>query len=347
LEDKHAMMMDANSRLAKNGLPVQTAGVIPVVAPVPSNEDNTHKKNPVCLDPGLIKEAWKTEDLVKLAFKEEEAKALANLNMGNNQANVTSLQHSSRIMVSARESRQGREMQRYERDSNTNQMIRLVTGCVPILKGGNIMFVTASRKSEWILPKGGWEKDEEMWKSATRETHEEAGVLGILGPKLTEIEYETRKAKKRRLEQEEHKQKNESSLTDTSDVEQVSLSSMANQNSGTTTPEAKTVGAVLTEEVINRIPNESASTRASDETCSVASIRSDASQQYSLVRLSLYPLYVTSVESSWPESGRLRKLVNIDEALRMMEQRTEFYKSLLEVKEKGLHLVREASQTEK
>ena len=67
--------------------------------------------------------------------------------------------------------------------------------------------MSASRKAEWILPKGGWEKDEEMEESAIRECFEEAGVLGILGPKLNPVDYETRKAKKRRLEVQEVRKK--------------------------------------------------------------------------------------------------------------------------------------------
>ena len=41
-----------------------------------------------------------------------------------------------------------------------------------------------------------------------REAFEEAGVIGVLGPKLTEVQYETRKSKKRRLESEELLKKN-------------------------------------------------------------------------------------------------------------------------------------------
>ena len=68
------------------------------------------------------------------------------------------------------------------------------------MRDGRILFCSSSRKEAWILPKGGWESDETMEESALRETFEEAGVLGTLGPVLDEIEYETRKAKKRRLE---------------------------------------------------------------------------------------------------------------------------------------------------
>ena len=66
-----------------------------------------------------------------------------------------------------------------------------------------MLFVSSSRKNDWVLPKGGWENDEALEEGAIHECFEEAGVLGILGPQLREINYETRKAKKRRLEFEE------------------------------------------------------------------------------------------------------------------------------------------------
>ncbi|MEM1010145.1 MAG: hypothetical protein AAGJ35_14205, partial [Myxococcota bacterium] len=58
-------------------------------------------------------------------------------------------------ILSKEHSRTGRETQRWFTDPETNQMYRLVTGCVPILKSGKILFVSSSRKAEWILPKGG------------------------------------------------------------------------------------------------------------------------------------------------------------------------------------------------
>ena len=93
-------------------------------------------------------------------------------------------------------SRQGRATQRWITDPDSHETIRLTTGCVPILRGGKILFVSASRKPEWILPKGGWELDETMEESAVRECFEEAGVLGVLGPKLSDIQYETRQSQK-------------------------------------------------------------------------------------------------------------------------------------------------------
>ena len=50
-----------------------------------------------------------------------------------------------------KESRQGRSGQRWGDDDQT---IRLVTGCVPILRDGRVLLVSSSRKPAWILPKG-------------------------------------------------------------------------------------------------------------------------------------------------------------------------------------------------
>jgi hypothetical protein len=52
----------------------------------------------------------------------------------------------------------------------------------------------------------------------------------------------------------------------------------------------------------------------------------------------LFPLYVSEVHDDWPECGRLRKAISIDEALAILSSRPEFACSLVEVKEKGLHL---------
>jgi len=53
----------------------------------------------------------------------------------------------------------------------------------------------------------------------------------------------------------------------------------------------------------------------------------------------LFPLYLTSVKAQWPENGRLRRAVPIDEAIEILEARPELQAALKEVKEKGLHLL--------
>ena len=45
------------------------------------------------------------------------------------------------------------------------------------------------------------------------------------------------------------------------------------------------------------------------------------------------------MKEEWPERGRARKVVDIDEAIAMLESRPEFRVPLMEVRERGLHLV--------
>jgi len=55
--------------------------------------------------------------------------------------------------------------------------------------------------------------------------------------------------------------------------------------------------------------------------------------------MTLFPLYVTSIQDDWPESGRFRKCMDIDEGIKMLSSREEFRSVLLEVMRKQLHLV--------
>ncbi|KAK6146733.1 hypothetical protein DH2020_020602 [Rehmannia glutinosa] len=81
--------------------------------------------------------------------------------------------------------RTGRHLQRYNQDH------RLVVGCIPYrykINGKNgrpepeddlEVLVISSKKSEAMMfPKGGWEVDESVEEAASRESLEEAGVLG-------------------------------------------------------------------------------------------------------------------------------------------------------------------------
>jgi hypothetical protein len=249
-------------------------------------------------------------------------------------------------------SRQGRSSQRWVTEGDSNEAIRMVTGCVPILRGGKILFVSASRKPEWILPKGGWELDESLEESAIREAFEEAGVLGVIGPKLTEIQYETRKGKKRRLEHEETERKRNTFgqepdpvKEDKSESKPVKEDKSENKPSLISAEEIKnneyefTAPIALSDEAMMRIRGEAQTIapKASDETASMASTFSTAT--YSQVRMTLFPLYVSKVLDSWPESGRFRKAVDIDEAIAMTDSRPELKAVLIDVKERGLHLM--------
>lgn len=200
-------------------------------------------------------------------------------------------------------SRQGRDLQRWDTDQRTSSLIRLTTGAVPITNDGRIVLVSSAKKREWILPKGGWESDESIEESALRETFEEAGLLGVLGPRLSDITFETRKAKKRRLEN------NPPANLSTGKLEQKDISTFTPAVSGC----------------------------ESCKTCAPA--RTDVScesKKYDMCRMSLFICCVTKVLDTWPESGRARKLCTIDEAIKAV--RPEFKEALLEVKEKGLHL---------
>eukprot|EP00545_Synedropsis_sp_CCMP1620_P007272 CAMPEP_0119007890 /NCGR_PEP_ID=MMETSP1176-20130426/3319_1 /TAXON_ID=265551 /ORGANISM="Synedropsis recta cf, Strain CCMP1620" /LENGTH=411 /DNA_ID=CAMNT_0006960123 /DNA_START=580 /DNA_END=1815 /DNA_ORIENTATION=+ len=261
----------------------------------------------------------------------------------------------NRKMLMRTSSRQGRETQRWSTEADTNQRVRLVTGCVPILKGGRILFVSASRKLEWILPKGGWERDESMEESAVRETFEEAGVLGTLGPQLTPVQYETRKSKKRRKDMAELLKKTKDFQAEESDSSaKDALHNNSNNSNSIASPPTNgslepkggapspkiAPGTILSDAVVNRI-RESKPTKRSDETSSNAS----DSSTYSLVRMTLFPLYVSEIKDTWPESGRFRKTVHIDEAIEMLASREEFRSALIEVKERKLHLVSETPAT--
>ncbi|KAB5586188.1 NUDIX hydrolase domain-like protein [Coniochaeta sp. 2T2.1] len=76
---------------------------------------------------------------------------------------------SSRTM----ESRTGRSKQRYNAKGE-----RLVAGVVPLTADKNyVMLIQSTRRKGWVLPKGGWETDEECTEAATREAWEEAGII--------------------------------------------------------------------------------------------------------------------------------------------------------------------------
>lgn len=235
-------------------------------------------------------------------------------------------------------SRQGRATQRWVHDESTNPeggTIRLVTGCVPILNNGHILMVSANGKPEWIVPKGGWEQDESMEESAIREGFEEAGVLGTLGPKLGDVQYETRKAKKRRLELEQFfNEAQESGKKQSKKQKTTAIVEPEDPTANTNTP--------LSDEAIARIRDQTSNgnriSKPSEETASACSSK----PSYTHVRMTLFPLYVETVADSWPECGRLRKAVPLNEAIEMCRNRPEFKQVLEEVKERGLHLERQS-----
>ena len=323
----------------------------------------TIKDAPVCVNAVLKREAMSTEEIAKLSFPLETRESLttsecaepsvissssstasresALSDVETNKGFSTPLlerHQSSQInkkVTGQKTSRNGRQTQRLHTDPESKIVHRMVAGCVPILEGGRVLFVSSGRKSEWILPKGGWENDEALEEGAIRECFEEAGVLGVLGPQLREINYETRKAKKRRLEFEEKTKTTTSSTTDTDKVSNEDKGGLKDDQmekvKKTDIPAAPV--QVIPDHTSLRI-RRPAQANQSEETSSVAS---DSSLSHTHVRLKLFVLYVSDVKSSWPESGRKRKVVDIDEAIRMCESRPEFVAALKEVKERNLH----------
>jgi diphosphoinositol-polyphosphate diphosphatase len=54
---------------------------------------------------------------------------------------------------------------------------RLVAGVVPLTEDRRyVLLIQSTRRKGWVLPKGGWESDEECTDAATREAWEEAGI---------------------------------------------------------------------------------------------------------------------------------------------------------------------------
>ncbi|CAA2993116.1 nudix hydrolase 17, mitochondrial-like [Olea europaea subsp. europaea] len=95
-------------------------------------------------------------------------------------------------------SRSGRDLQRY------NQGYRQVVGCIPYRyrktnksqEELEVLLISSQKSSKMMFPKGGWEIDEDIQLAASRETLEEAGVIGLLGEKLGEWIFKSRSQEK-------------------------------------------------------------------------------------------------------------------------------------------------------
>ncbi|KAL9170036.1 hypothetical protein ABFS82_04G117700 [Erythranthe guttata] len=102
-------------------------------------------------------------------------------------------------------SRTGRHLQRY------NQGFRQVVGCIPyrirksnkshllhgtLLEDLEVLLITSQKSPRMMFPKGGWELDENIELAASRETLEEAGVVGMLGDKLGEWIFKSKSQEK-------------------------------------------------------------------------------------------------------------------------------------------------------
>jgi ADP-ribose pyrophosphatase YjhB (NUDIX family) len=239
------------------------------------------------------------------------------------------------------ESRQGRSLQRWESDAKTGLNLRLVAGCVPLLKDGRVMLISSGKLTEWVLPKGGWEMDECLEEGAIRECFEEAGVLGTLGPKFEDFLLETKKARKFRLDIEDKVLKK--AETPRSESEFYSGWSQLSQLSED--------DHLLTEDPLSNTNSEKGSnhvgaspitpspqpdsiqegvqvtfhmdgTKGCDETlpggnkslkdAATASTSSLSSLTHTHVKMTIFPLFVKQVQATWPESHRLRRAFPID-----------------------------------
>jgi hypothetical protein len=260
-------------------------------------------------------------------------------------------------------SRVGRENQRYETCPETGELIRVTTGCVPITNDGCILFVSSARKREWILPKGGWEKDEKLEESALRETYEESGVLGTLGPLLSDVTYETRKGRKRRLEEMSRKTAEDMLLTVNKESKRSSALGSSDQKASSFLLPIVNIAAIP--EKIGRPDYHPNFMSGSASLASVTSFASSEDEEHaftrarelaqllsegkkeedvgppkpkaSLCKMKMFPMYVSEVLDSWPENGRTRKVVPLDEAIELAS-RAEIKQVLLEIKRRNLHL---------
>jgi diphosphoinositol-polyphosphate diphosphatase len=247
-------------------------------------------------------------------------------------------------------SRQGRDLQRWEDAHDDAQSIRLVTGAVPILSDSRILLVSSGKKAEWILPKGGWESDECLEESAIREVFEEAGCSGVLGSPLESILYKRRKAPKPRLELEV-----ESVVLPFAMEVDGHVSPYFGLSNSTPPPQPLLYSAVKTS-ITRRGSDTSLSTMEVDSCASSSNIhkmispdtptktggmdtQESSPRDYTHVRMVLFPMYVREVKDCWPESGRLRKAMPIDDAIAALASRPELQSILQEVKDKNLHLV--------
>jgi diphosphoinositol-polyphosphate diphosphatase len=283
-----------------------------------------------------------TEALSKLCFPLNLDLSIA-LASEQQHRETESLHELRRISVQANKevvknltSRHGTYAQRYSTESGQSVgdeersvVARLTTGTVPILSDGRVLLVSTS-KSDWVFPKGGWEQDETLPLGSIRETFEEAGVVGILGPPLPSVCFETRKAIKRRLEL-----SRSTSCESESDAESLTrhrsfygdtertFSSKSSNGIANTGGQKPMDGRLVTQK---GLPSPSGSPTATP-------------QNHTHNRMTIFPLYVQHVYENWPESRRLRLAVSIEQAEALLSHRTEFLSVIKAVKESKLHQV--------
>lgn len=181
-------------------------------------------------------------------------------------------------------SRESRENERFARNPVMDAAtIRLVAGCVPILFDGRILLISSQKNvgNFMSLPKGGWELDESLEEAAMRETFEEAGVLGILGPPLPSflIESNRNKSSVSLLQRSDSRSTTASSIPSSSDHDAHHLSALDSDSSWRDVCQLSTL-----------VPLERKPEFHHSHTC-----------------ITFFPLYVTTIMKDWPENTRERR----------------------------------------
>jgi ADP-ribose pyrophosphatase YjhB (NUDIX family) len=180
-------------------------------------------------------------------------------------------------LVAARETRVKERLAVNER---TGTQVRLVAGCVPILRDGRVILIGSRKGNNWVgLPKGGWELDETIEEAAIRECFEEAGLLGILGPNLSSFQVESGKAKTNR-------QDAEISANDLQEnVDEAAARGVNYCELNSLTPLWCT---------------------SSNATRNGRELLESGGHTRTHACMTFFPLYVQQVKETWPESSRIR-----------------------------------------
>jgi ADP-ribose pyrophosphatase YjhB (NUDIX family) len=203
----------------------------------------------------------------------------------------------------------------------------------------------------------GWEMDETIEVGAHRETFEEAGILGTLGPRLTEVDYETRKGKKRRLELESLAKLKHGLLLRSGSSASASFVSEDEATDDIAILVSNSPAAAVDIEDRTLISSNKLDD-VQDSTCGISTAFDgekpkknnvvddsnnsspvvDSRSSCTHVRMCMFVMYVTDVKDQWPECERVRTVMDIDEAIDATSNRPEFQTILLEVKRNGYHL---------
>ncbi|KAG1444392.1 hypothetical protein G6F56_010317 [Rhizopus delemar] len=83
----------------------------------------------------------------------------------------------------------------HDNDMLDENQVRQVAGCIAldVMHRRVLLISSRKKKNTWVLPKGGWEKDETQQHAAQRETWEEAGIKGKIIKPLGVFEEYTKK----------------------------------------------------------------------------------------------------------------------------------------------------------